>query len=192
MSLNYYIYCGNDPVNYIDPSGYVEEKLRNLVNDNNGNIEYDDKTRTATITVNGITKKYNLDDSNVKIKDDYIVVDTGDFARDYNLNQTMVEGKRSLAALGNGIKGIPSGFIGSGQAFVDTFNSLPEIGNGITEAFTDTGEYLTSKEAVIAYLQTGGTVIIVCAAPVSGIASASGVTVSGVSSKYYGLCCNYS
>lgn len=57
------------------------------------------------------------------------------------------------------------GFSDGGQALGDCYNSLPQDFEGLRMAFTETGEYLTSSQAITAYLQTGGTVILVCGGP---------------------------
>jgi RHS repeat-associated protein len=54
--LNWYTYCANNPIIFIDPLGLA--LLRQYVDDNKGTVTWDDKTKTATATVNGITRSF--------------------------------------------------------------------------------------------------------------------------------------
>ena len=54
--LNWYAYCGNNPVVFVDPLGLA--LLRDYVEDNNGTITWDGKTQTVTATVNGLTRTF--------------------------------------------------------------------------------------------------------------------------------------
>ena len=101
-TLNLYVYCGNNPVNFNDPTGssWVTDAVEGLVNWLDG-----------------------------------LLGDAGD--------------------------GVSEG----GKALSDCYDSLPSIFGGLKYAFTETGQYLTSSQAITAYLQTGGTVILVCGGP---------------------------
>ena len=54
--LNWYTYCANNPIMFIDPFGLA--LLRQYVEDNKGTVTWDEKTRTATAAVNGITRSF--------------------------------------------------------------------------------------------------------------------------------------
>lgn len=60
--LNWYIYAGDNPLFYVDPSGLVEVSLRDYLNKNyvidNKYIVWDAKTRGATVTYMGITHTF--------------------------------------------------------------------------------------------------------------------------------------
>ena len=54
--LTWYVYCSNNPVIFIDPSGLVEVGLRAYAATYAGSVVgWDDKTKTATVTWNGLT-----------------------------------------------------------------------------------------------------------------------------------------
>ena len=54
--LNWYTYCANNPIMFIDPLGLA--LLQQYVEDNKGTVTWDDKTKTVTATVNGITRSF--------------------------------------------------------------------------------------------------------------------------------------
>jgi len=60
-SQNSYAYCGNNPVNYVDPSGYKEVLLRRVIERAGGTIEWDPVKRTATASIAGQKVVYRPD-----------------------------------------------------------------------------------------------------------------------------------
>ena len=58
LSLNLYTYCANNPVMYVDPSGYDPIGLRDMVNSLGGKIEWNSETSTATVTIGEQTIEY--------------------------------------------------------------------------------------------------------------------------------------
>lgn len=59
--------------------------LRKLIVEYGGMIEWNHKTRTATATLNHITKEYKIDDVNITLRNDRIIVDQDDFFKDFEL-----------------------------------------------------------------------------------------------------------
>ena len=86
LSLNRYIYCLNNPLIFNDPSGFREVLLRDQIERAGGTIVWDDQTRTAIATVNGITTTYDpATDSRIRINDQgRIVIDNLDIDRDFS------------------------------------------------------------------------------------------------------------
>ena len=50
---NWYVYCGNNPVMFVDPEGLEDVMLKYIVEKNNGSISWNDKTKTATVNMPG-------------------------------------------------------------------------------------------------------------------------------------------
>ena len=50
--INWYAYCGNSPVVFVDPSGLVVRNIRDFVSDNNGVTIWDEKEGIAIFEVN--------------------------------------------------------------------------------------------------------------------------------------------
>ena len=90
--LNWYAYCGNNPVNRIDPWG-LATKLRSLVEQTTGNITWNNDTKTATVTIDNITQKYCVVNEQVfvgsnkvgYIENDSIMVEESDFNKDFKI-----------------------------------------------------------------------------------------------------------
>ncbi len=100
---NLYTYCNNNPVNYVDPTGHVALELREVVKEHRGTVSWDEDTKTATATIGNITKSYKIDDC--VVKDDHIMLQSSQIARDFGLNQTVgVEGRHTLAQTGAYLK----------------------------------------------------------------------------------------
>jgi RHS repeat-associated protein len=70
LSLNLYTYCSNNPITYSDPTGHVA--LRELVGEN-GQVSWDNESKTAKIIYNGVSKDYKVKDGKayVTYKDGY-------------------------------------------------------------------------------------------------------------------------
>lgn len=82
LRLNLYTYCANNPVLYVDPSGYTFIPLRRTVENANGSVEWNYDTKEATVTVNGVTVVYSENDGKgTYIKNGKMYVDE----RIYNL-----------------------------------------------------------------------------------------------------------
>ena len=58
-SLNYYVYCYNNPLNFVDLNGCYPVYLKYIVNKNNGKIEWDKKNEIATVIINGKTASFS-------------------------------------------------------------------------------------------------------------------------------------
>ena len=76
---NWYVYCSNKPMIYIDPSGLADIMLRYAVEKNNGTIVYNDDG-TATVTMNNRTKTYSG-----YIINDRMYIDDKVLASDFNM-----------------------------------------------------------------------------------------------------------
>ena len=77
LSLNLYTYCHNEPIMYWDPTGHVEANLRDLVDAAKGTIKWDNDTRTATATINGIEQEFKIND--YKVEEGRIIIDSEKF-----------------------------------------------------------------------------------------------------------------
>ena len=63
LSLNLYTYCCNNPVMYVDPSGFYSIPLRRTVENAKGTVEWDAETQTAKVVVNGVSKTFSPHDN---------------------------------------------------------------------------------------------------------------------------------
>ena len=54
QSGNLYVYAGNNPVMFVDPSGLIIRNIRDFVSDNGGTTIWDENSRMATFEVNGM------------------------------------------------------------------------------------------------------------------------------------------
>ena len=52
---NYYTYCGNNPLKWIDPSGLTPIEIRDFTNANGGTVTWNEKTSTATFKIGNKT-----------------------------------------------------------------------------------------------------------------------------------------
>jgi len=50
---NFYTYCNNNPINYVDLTGHVAMKLRDAVEQAGGKVSWDDESGVATATEDG-------------------------------------------------------------------------------------------------------------------------------------------
>jgi hypothetical protein len=73
-------------------------KLRNVVKEANGTLEWDEDSKTATVKLNKITKSYNI--SNCVVENDHIMVDSAQVAEDFNMNASEVEARHTRAQTG--------------------------------------------------------------------------------------------
>jgi len=94
LSLNLYTYVQNNPINYVDPSGHVSIGLRDTVSQWGGSISWNDKTRTATATVNGKTQTFNI--NNYTVSNGRIMIDSSQFAKTFGVSQFGVEARRTI------------------------------------------------------------------------------------------------
>jgi hypothetical protein len=53
--LNYYTYCGNNPLFFVDPWGLIEVGLRAYAENNGAAVGWSDATKSASVTYNGKT-----------------------------------------------------------------------------------------------------------------------------------------
>ena len=60
---NWYSYCGGNPVMFVDSSGMKYEELRELAETIGAEILWDSNTKTAIVTLDGVTKKFSVDKS---------------------------------------------------------------------------------------------------------------------------------
>ena len=112
LSLNLYTYCHNEPVMYTDPDGhkenlgdmyyipqtgaYIDKKTGKRVGVNlrdiaqGAKMTYDNKTKTATVSMNGITKSYSGNIVNGKMQ-----VDDNQFNKDFKLSNKSTNGNWS-------------------------------------------------------------------------------------------------
>jgi len=56
--INWYAYCGNNPIVFVDPSGLTEVGLRAYAESYGASVSWDAKTGKATVSYHGITKSY--------------------------------------------------------------------------------------------------------------------------------------
>jgi len=101
--LNWYIYCSNSPIAFIDPLGLVEVGLRAYAATYEGSsVVWDNKTRTASVTWNGKTLK--VDSTAQNTRDGHIYVDDSLFINAFgtggklNVYQDAVTGNISIRA----------------------------------------------------------------------------------------------
>ncbi len=76
LSLNRYTYVLNDPLMYWDPTGHAEVSLRDLAGATGSTIQYDNKTKTTTVTVtSGYKVEFKAGQDGVKIENGRMVID---------------------------------------------------------------------------------------------------------------------
>ena len=76
ISLNLYLYCGNNPVMFIDPSG-LSQIVANTVSQG-GSISWNNQTKQATITdKNGNKIVYTVGQKSCRIENGHVVIGTG-------------------------------------------------------------------------------------------------------------------
>jgi len=91
--LNWYTYCSNSPVMRIDPWGLEDVILTYIAEKNGGTAIYHEETvndvrkQQVTVTINGITKVYTINekDSVIKIINGKSVIDSNILLRDFKL-----------------------------------------------------------------------------------------------------------
>jgi hypothetical protein len=79
LSLNLYIYCSNNPVIFIDPSG-----LKQLLKDKykNAKITWNNKKKVATVYVNGKKIYYSIDNKKIRLENGHVVIYSKDPTND--------------------------------------------------------------------------------------------------------------
>ncbi|MCR6545180.1 RHS repeat-associated core domain-containing protein [Dehalobacterium formicoaceticum] len=80
LSLNLYTYCSNNPIKFVDPSGFVPVVLRDAL-PKGAIISWDNISKTAYATVNGVTTAYkgNIDKNNRLWVDDSSIANSQNF-----------------------------------------------------------------------------------------------------------------
>ncbi len=101
LSRHLYAYVGNNPVNYVDPSGRMwvngvwiydeivnsrtEAGLRDLVENLGGKIQYNIKTRVATVDLNGIT--IELQTNKYRFRDGHVLINVRSFMNAFGISE---------------------------------------------------------------------------------------------------------
>jgi len=87
--LNWYTYCSNNPVNFIDPWGLVEVGLRAYAATYEGStVSWDDKTGYATVTYNG--KTLTVKGTSDNTRDGRIYIDDSKFVNAFGIGGKLV------------------------------------------------------------------------------------------------------
>ena len=91
--LNWYTYCGNEPVMRWDPTGLKGEWIRNLADAVGGKVDWDSDTNVVTVTIAGVSREYKNGEDGVSIDNKgRMYVDGTIFAEDFSeINMTYGE-----------------------------------------------------------------------------------------------------
>lgn len=103
LSINQYAYCVNNPLIYVDPSGFKEVLLRDKIEKAGGTIEWDPVDRIATAIIGGEKVVYDPDhDDNIYINaQGRIVIDDRDLDEDFSdvVNHISVDSRLGMTKL---------------------------------------------------------------------------------------------
>ena len=81
--LNWYVYCGNNPVNFADPLGLKPVMLYYAIKRCGGSVSYNEETGTATVYFDGQSREYTGEIINGRM-----IVDSSVLAKDFNIAES--------------------------------------------------------------------------------------------------------
>jgi RHS repeat-associated protein len=88
LTMNLYSYCHNNPLLFTDPSGHTPANLSNLVDDQNGTLSYNKKTKTYSVTIGEETNTYKVGTFGTYVKNGKVYVEKELFYSDFGINNT--------------------------------------------------------------------------------------------------------
>jgi RHS repeat-associated protein len=91
---NWYVYCANNPMGYVDPFGFVYTELRKLAESYGFDVSWNNATRNrgagATVSKSGYSSKYytatNSDKDGAYLKGGKMMIDQGMFYRQWRIS----------------------------------------------------------------------------------------------------------
>jgi len=83
--LNWYTYCGNDPISRIDPSGLLDVMVQYIAEKNKGSVTVDKKEMTVTVIMNNKTKIYS--ESEYTVMNSMVIIDNEVLMKDFGISE---------------------------------------------------------------------------------------------------------
>ena len=94
--LNWYNYCAGNPVMMVDPSGLIKVMMRYVIEKNGGDVEWNEDTQTAKVTMNVegnvVVKEYSGEIINGRM-----VVDSKQLSDDFGISEKRFKHKKNDA-----------------------------------------------------------------------------------------------
>ena len=92
--LNWYNYCAGNPVMMVDPSGLIKVMMRYVIEKNGGDVEWNEDTQTAKVTMNVegnvVVKEYSGEIINGRM-----VVDSKQLSDDFGISEKRFKHKKN-------------------------------------------------------------------------------------------------
>ena len=173
--LNWYVYCGNNPVMFVDPWGLRYESVRQMAEDAGGTVEWDGNRNVAIVRLNGKKIEYYSGDgkgSFIDGTDGKLYVDGSTFAKDFGASYEEkagdgYEGYILIIPITYGqikVESLKFTYTVAGEHLASNFNNRQNEANGDSILFT----------TIIASVYAMGASVII-----------GGVTVAGTSGLSY-------